>query len=215
VARLRVVAGQGSVRLAVAACAMHGRIAVMASRRYRIVVALDGSEFSQIVLENAFDQAARHESPDVHLITVAADASVIDFTKRWLARTALECLDSFSAHRGSWRTRLHVCAGNVEDEIANLVNDIDADMLVLGNYGIHPQRKPIVTRIVERISCATLVVGLTGHAVEAHPQCPACVDVREASDGERWFCDAHTSDHELHLSTLVISGGVPSVHGGW
>jgi nucleotide-binding universal stress UspA family protein len=186
---------------------------VMGTRRYRIVVALDGSEYSEIVLENAFDQAARHESSDLHLISVAADAST-DYTKRWLARTALEGLDSFSAHRGSWRTRLHVCAGKAEEEIANLVNDIDADMLVIGNYGIHPDRKPIVARIIERVSCATLVVGLTGHAVEAHPQCPACVDVREASDGERWFCEAHVSDRGLHLSTLVSGGGVPLSQGG-
>lgn len=185
----------------------------MTTRRYRIVVALDGSEYSEIVLEHAFDQAARHDCSDLHLITVAAEVDQIDYTKRWLARTAIEGLDAFSSHTGAWRTRLHVVAGKAEDEIAQLANDVAADLLVIGNYGIHPQRRSIVSRIVERVSCATLVVGLTGREVEAEPQCPACMAVRESSDGERWFCDEHTSDRELHLSKLV-GRGTPLSHGG-
>jgi nucleotide-binding universal stress UspA family protein len=184
-----------------------------APRRYRIVAALDGSQYAEIVLEHALDQAARHDNPDLHLVTIVDDEAAVDATKRWLAQTVLQGLDAFSGHRGTWRTRLHVRAGKAEAEIANLAAEVDADLLVIGNYGVHPQRKPIASAIVERTTCATLVVGLTGHVVEAEPQCPACVEAREHSDGERWFCDAHTSDRELRLSTL-ISHTSPSAHGG-
>lgn len=185
----------------------------MTPRRYRIVIALDGSEYSEIVLEHALDQAARHESSDLHLITVAAGAGDVDVTKRWLARIALEGLDAFATKRAAWHVRLHVCVGKAEDEIATLANDLDADLLVIGNYGIHPRRNPIATTLIERVSCPTLVVGLSGRTVEAQPSCPDCVAVREATDGERWFCDAHTSDRELHLSTLVPRS-LPLSHGG-
>jgi len=184
-----------------------------APRRYRIVVALDGSQYSEIVLEHAFDQAARHDTPDLHLVTVVDNAGDVDFMKHWLARTALEGLDAFSDHREAWRTRLHVRVGKTETEIANLAAEVDADLLVIGNYGVHPQRRSIASRIIERATCATLVVGLTGRAVEAEPQCLDCVAVRESSDGERWFCAAHTSDHDLRLSTLVPRG-VPLMRGG-
>ena len=183
------------------------------TRRYRIVVALDGSEYSEIVLENAFDQAARHDQPDLHLVTIVDAEADVAFTKRWLARIALEGLDEFSDHRDAWRTRLHVRVGEAAAEIANLANEVDADLLVVGNYGVHETRKPIAARIIERVSCATLIVGLTGHAVEAEPPCRACVAIRESSDGERWFCEAHTSERELRLSTLVPRG-LPLTHGG-
>lgn len=182
-------------------------------RRYRIVIALDGSEYAELVLEHGLDQAARHDNPDLHLITIVRDPDEVNGTKRWLARTVLGGLDTFAGHREAWRTRLHVRVGKIEDEIANLAAEVDADLLVIGNYGVHPQRKPIASHVVERVSCATLVVGLTGHAHETTPQCPVCVTVREETDGERWFCDAHTSDHELRLSALVPHAS-PSMGGG-
>ena len=184
-----------------------------APRRYRIVAALDGSQYAEIVLEHALDQAARHDRPDLHFVMIVDGAADVEPTKRWLAQTVLLGLDAFSDHHDTWRTRLHVRVGKTEAEIANLAAEVDADLLVIGNFGVHPQRKPLASKIVERTTCATLVVGLTGHAVEAQPQCPSCVEVREQTDGERWFCDAHTSDHELRLSTLV-SHTSSSAHGG-
>jgi len=186
---------------------------IMNPRKYRIVVGLDGSEYAEIVLEHAFDQAARHDSADLHLVSIVDDERHIDRTKQWLARTALEGLDAFSERSGSWCTRLHVRVGRTENEIANIANEVDADLLVIGNYGVHRHRKSTATRIMERVACPTLVLGLSGHVIEVDPQCPACVLVRESSEGERWFCDAHTSDHEMRLSMLVPHGA-PLTHGG-
>jgi len=39
-------------------------------RRYRIVVGVDLSEWSDIVIEHALDQAARHDSPELHFLSV-------------------------------------------------------------------------------------------------------------------------------------------------
>ena len=43
--------------------------------RYRIVVGLDLSEYAEVVLEHALDQAARHELSELHFVTVVPDAS--------------------------------------------------------------------------------------------------------------------------------------------
>jgi nucleotide-binding universal stress UspA family protein len=182
-------------------------------RRYRIVIALDGSQYSEIVLEHAFDQAARHESPDLHLVTIVNNTADADVTKQWLARTTLEGLDAFSGHRDTWRTRLHVRVGKPEVEIPNLAAEVDANLLVIGNFGVHAQRRPIAERVLERATCPTLILGLTGRVVEANPQCPDCVTAREVSDGERWFCEEHTSDVRLRMSTL-LPASMPLSRGG-
>src|SRR5712671_1942946 len=39
-------------------------------RRYRMVVGVDLTEYSEIVLEHALDQAARHSAPELHIIHV-------------------------------------------------------------------------------------------------------------------------------------------------
>ena len=178
--------------------------------RYRIVVALDGSQYAQIVLEHAFDQAARHDDADLHLVRIIERRDDAETAKSWLASSALEALEAFSSHCGSWRTRLHVRVGKPEEEIVNLAAEVDADLLVIGNYGMH--RRSVAERIISRASCSTLVVGLS-RAVEAQPQCPDCVKVRADSDGERWFCKAHSADVELRMSTL-LPGSLPLSRGG-
>ena len=185
----------------------------MDARNFRIVVALDGSQYSEIVLEHALDQAARHEATDLHLVTIANSADDIERRQRWIAQTALTGLDDFAQHQGQWRTRLHVRVGKVAEEIGDLAGEVDADLLVIGHFGVSDGRKSVAGRIIERVSCPTLIVGLAGHAVEASPQCPDCMAVREKTDGERWFCDRHRGHEDLRLSTLVGRGG-PSMHGG-
>ena len=40
------------------------------SRNFRIIVGVDLSEYSDIVIEHALDQAARHDEPELHFLTV-------------------------------------------------------------------------------------------------------------------------------------------------
>ena len=189
------------------------RMEIRTSRRYRIVIALDGSQYSEIVLEHGLDQAARHDSPDLHVLAVVDDPAGIEPAKRWLANAVLEGLDAFRAGRPDWRTRLHVCVGRPAEEIANLAAAVDADLLVIGRYGVHHPRRSIADAVVAAATCPTLVVGLTGHAVEPERPCAECVAVREDSDGERWFCRLHSAPDCWHLSTLV-SASAPLTHGG-
>jgi nucleotide-binding universal stress UspA family protein len=182
--------------------------------RYRIVVALDGSEYAEIVLEHALDQAARHDAPDLHVIVVIEDEGVeLEPIKVWLAACVLDGLESFRAGRPGWRTRLHVRAGKAAEEIANLAAEINADLVVVGRYGLHHARRSVADAVLEMAICPTLVVGLTDHPVETVPQCAECAVVREQSDGERWFCARHSDASRLHLTTLVPAASI-SLHGG-
>lgn len=179
--------------------------------RYRIVIPLDRSEYAELVLEHGLDQAARHDDPDLHFLTVVTERG--DDPKalqRQLAGLVLEGLDTFRRDR-PWRTFLHVRDGEPADEIAGLSAEIAADLVVMGRFGGH--RSPLAERVIERVTCPVLVVGLSGHAVSSEPPCPTCSALREDSDGLRWFCDAHAAPGRLRLTELLPSGTL-GAHGG-
>jgi hypothetical protein len=133
--------------------------------------------------------------------------------KQRLAGLVLEGLEAFRAGRPDWRTRLHVRCGDPAVEITNLAAEIDADLIVVGRYGVHHARRSIADAVIANATCPTLVVGLSGHSVEADPCCDACAAIREDTDGERWFCAEHSAPDRLRLTTLIPSSTTPS-HGG-
>jgi len=168
-----------------------------------MVIALDATEYAEIVLEHALDQAARHDTLDLHFLTVIDRNDPVEPAKTTLARLVLEGFETFRHGTRDWRTRLHVRVGKPEEEIANLAAEIQADLLVVGRFGQHRGR--IVEDILAAAGCPALVVGLTEHPVESPKQCPACVAEREASAGERWFCAEHSASGDVQLTTFLPS----------
>jgi nucleotide-binding universal stress UspA family protein len=182
---------------------------------FRIVVALDLSEYAEIVLEYALDQAARHSAPDIHFVHVVPDdgADRIDGAKRDLAALALDALENV---RGAdWRARLHIRAGKPADEIIALAAELDAHLIVCGRFGVHRtwrQLGSVAHRVLEHAHCPVLAVNLVDRPL-AIEQCPDCVAVRAESDGERWFCDAHSAPDRETLATTLLTPG-PRIGGG-
>src|SRR5947208_1221115 len=104
--------------------------------RYRVVVALDLSEYAETVLEHALDEAARHAPPDLHFVTVVEDSKTdLADIKRRLGALVLPAFEDFDC--GEWRARLHVRVGKPHEEIANLAAEIRAQLVVIGNFGVH------------------------------------------------------------------------------
>jgi nucleotide-binding universal stress UspA family protein len=175
-----------------------------ADPRYRIVVGLDLSEYSEVVLEHAFDQCTRQIAPDLHVVTVVEDDADLEEIKQRLAAIVLPSLDGFDC--GDWHLRLHVRAGDAAEEIANLAAEIRAHLIVVGRFGLHGRRfAKVPTRVVELATCPTLVVGLTDQSPDQLAQCPDCVAVRMETDGECWFCDRHADGRASLASTMVPS----------
>jgi nucleotide-binding universal stress UspA family protein len=182
---------------------------------FRIVVALDLSEYSEIVLEYALDQAARHSAPDLHFVHVLAndDPDRIEPAKRKLAALTLESLETVSDTE--WRARLHIRAGKAHDEIIALAAELDAHLIVCGRFGVHRvwgQLGSVAHRVLEHAHCPVLAVNLVDRPLEIE-QCPDCVEVRAASDGERWFCEAHSAPERETLATTILTPG-PRIGGG-
>ena len=179
-------------------------------RRYRIVAALDQSEYAEIVLEQALDQAARHDAPFLHFLAVEEKAREPgDELKRRLTQLVVGQIDTFRDDKRDWRARLHVRAGDPAEQIAELAGEVQADLLVVGRFGVHQARKrrrigSVAEQVIERAPCPTLIVQLTQHVVEAERACPACAELRERTDGERWFCDQHVAPDRLGSAFLPM-----------
>lgn len=174
-------------------------------RRYRIVVGLDLSEYSDVVLEHALDQAARHEAPELHLLTVREKRNpTADEVKQALWERVYSTLEAFNQHAKEWRARLHVRRGKPDEQIVQLASEVAADMIVMGEFGLHhkrPSSKAIPNKVILNATCPTLVVGMP-QAWDAK-QCPMCVAVRQHSEGEDWWCDEHGSSRKNRDNVLT------------
>jgi nucleotide-binding universal stress UspA family protein len=182
-------------------------------RRFRIVVALDLSEYSEIVLEHALDLASRYDAPDLHFVTVVEPKADLDEAKRELAKRVMFALDGYN--RTDWRARLHVRAGRPEEEISNLAAEVRANLIVMGRFGLHHRRRrmgSVASRVLDTTTCPTFVVGMVDDTPEPRDQCPDCVQVRAESDGEVWFCPAHSAPDRVSMATTLLGGG--SLTGG-
>jgi nucleotide-binding universal stress UspA family protein len=161
-------------------------------RRYRIVVGVDLTEYSSIVIEHALDQAARHQLPELHFIHVDEKGKrPIDQMNELLAGSVYPALQTFNTHGSDWRARLHVRRGKVDEQISALAADVLADMIVVGQFGL--RRRDTAKRVLANAPCATLVVGMP-HELDT-TVCHACASFREDSGGDRWFCDEHVVKH--------------------
>jgi len=171
-------------------------------RRYRIVVGIDLSEYSDIVIEHALDQAARHDAPELHFLTVRETRKPpSDELKQALWERVHPALETFNQYGNDWRARLHVRRGKAEVEIAELAAEINADLIVIGQFGLHTPKTSdnnLPNRVLQQAVCPTLVVGLPA-AVDSTPQCPMCSAVRDETEGGRWFCVQHADHGHDHI----------------
>lgn len=173
-----------------------------------MVVGVDLSEYSQIVIEHALDQAARHLAPELHFLHVKERKKVtIDEVTERLSAAVYPALQIFNQYGTDWRARLHVRTGKPHEQIAMLAADVLADLTVIGQFGLHGKGVP--RRVLAHAICPTLVVGMP-HLLDS-TQCYACSATREDSDGDRWFCEDHVSSRASVTPETVWTGGMGSL----
>lgn len=179
-------------------------------RHFRIVAALDRSEYAEIVLEHAIDQASRHERPDLHFVTVVGKGENREEARASLAALVLEGLDTMAKRGPDWRSWVHVLEGDAEEQIVELAADLRADLVVIGRFGMHYRRGSTADRLLADAPCPVLVVNLK-QDVASEAQCPACVAVREETEAERLFCAEHAGDR---LGVSLLAGSSVLTRGG-
>lgn len=181
-----------------------------ALHRFRLAVALDRTEYAEIVLEHAIDQASRHERPDLHFITVVKDKAATEEARIAMAGLVMQGLETMGSGRCDWRSWMHVLVGDPDTAITDLAGDIGADLLVIGRFGMHHRRGSTAERVLANAPCPVLVVNLKEDSIPAVAQCPACVAVREETGAEQLFCAEHVGDRiglSERVSSLFVTRG--------
>jgi nucleotide-binding universal stress UspA family protein len=161
----------------------------------KILVALDRSEYAEIVLEHALDRAVQDQAGDLHVATAVSDERDIDAARDSLAMITRDALDAFGEARRSFA--VHVVSGPPASAISALAQQIGADLLVVGRFHVPSESETFVSLA----PCATLVVGPDG--IELEPQCRACEEVRRRTDAEQLFCTQHAGDRVPELVTRI------------
>lgn len=204
---------------------------------YNIVVAVDLSSISEAVIEHALDTVSRHARVEVHVITVVPTTSSffqrtrpdhaeeLAVAERTLRSRFTETASAFLRspdHLAHWRVRLHIRVGEPAEEIVALTDEVDADLVVMGQHGWGGQRHRLVGSVSERVTrtthCSVLLVQPAAHearARAAEQPCAECADTRRHSDGETWFCAAHRDERrERALTSLVPWAALSTRPGG-
>jgi nucleotide-binding universal stress UspA family protein len=198
---------------------------VMSVQAFKLVVAVDGGADAPEVLAQAFDQASRHDRPEIHVLRVvetpalrrAPAAGAVAAAEEALRSLVEEELDTFARGAGEWRLFLHVRPGRVAEEIESLVAEVEPELVVLG-HGAEARRErlgQVTARVIARAPAPVLVARVPDYGVkeEQPAQCPRCVAVRAESRGEQWFCAEHHGEY-LGTSTLLLPMGSGGLRGG-
>ena len=197
----------------------------MPTTRFQIVVGVDLSEYSDMVLQHALDQALRHERPTVHVATVVPDEhgfwhrpSEAELAEREadagqrLGALVSRVFDEVmpADRRAEAAVRVHVRRGEPEEQLVELAAELWADLLVVGRFGHATSRRrglhrigSVADQLVQLAECPVLVVTPPREQSASAQQCRACVQVRAESDGEAWFCAEHQGERLPGMSALI------------
>jgi nucleotide-binding universal stress UspA family protein len=182
-----------------------------ADRPFVLVVGLDltDTESSGYALNQAARTAARIPRSQLHLLQVLAPGATADVT-----REAAGCLQRYAAAKATelgglagQSVGVHIRSGDPGREIAQFANEVSADLIVVGTHR-RPHLKQLLMgstaeHVMATTTCPVFVAGprptpQPSHAIVIEPPCPDCVKTRQATQGQTWWCERHSTHHRLH-----------------
>jgi nucleotide-binding universal stress UspA family protein len=192
------------------------------AKPYIVVVGVDYSEQSRLALREALRLASARGPSEVHVLYVEAAASWLSHPSSTnsfsttilseafprLERFVSEELRVFRELQGALETSpplrvlSHIRTETAAREIAQLANDLEADLVVVGTHGrtllAHLMLGSVAHGVVSLSPCPVLVVRAkhelpAGPAIE--PPCPNCLLAREQSGGSALWCSQHREHH--------------------
>ena len=180
-------------------------------RPFLVLVGLEltGATSGGFALDQAARIALRIPASQLHVLHVLANDADDDATREavGLLRSCLsEKADRLAGlpHRS---VGVHVRRGHAAREIAQLANDIGADLIVLGTHRPAYRKSLFVGSTAEQVmtfvTCPVVVAGPRARAnaplrVTIDPPCQDCVETRFSSNGTAWWCPAHFAQHPAH-----------------
>jgi nucleotide-binding universal stress UspA family protein len=135
------------------------------------------------------DVEAVHGERAIGVVNLAADAH------SKLAKLAADLPASVT------RVFFHLAAGHVDVEVAQLASDIGADLIVVGTHGSSGSDRLRAGSVAEgllRLAPCPLLVYRPKSVPpweQIAPPCPDCLEVQQATERARLWCDRHSERH--------------------
>jgi len=183
------------------------------SGKFLILVEVDFSENGPSVLQSAADLASTTPDAELHLVhafgpAVRADQlrwfpALWDLTSIEDSDTAGAALDRIAASIPLRDTRVcaHVHEGSATTVIAQLAEDIEADLVVAGNHdraGVNPSFfGSVAEKLVRMAPCPVLIIRSKSipSSEPIAPPCPACEAGKRLTWGAHLRCLDHAPRH--------------------
>jgi nucleotide-binding universal stress UspA family protein len=194
------------------------------SGKFLVLVEVDFSENGASVLQSAADLVATTPESELHLVHAFGPAVGID-QLRWFPAlsdlTSVEDSDAAGAalHRiaatislRDTRVCAHVHEGSATTVIAQLADDIEADLVVIGNHDRAGVNRSFFGSFAEKLvrtaRCPVLII--RSKSIPASepiaPPCPAC----EASKRLTWGAHLRCLDHAQRPASATTDHPTPS-----
>jgi nucleotide-binding universal stress UspA family protein len=184
-----------------------------------IVVATDFSDASGFAFDAAAHLAQRVPRSELHLVHVFASEPSQARTRDLVGHLRLY-VNEKAAQLGGLRgmtVGIHLRSGAPVREIAELANEVRADLVVVGSHAGPHLKSWVLGSTAERLVASApfpvLIAGPKPVAAEAHepaiePPCSDCLRARATSSGARWWCERH-SQHAKRAHTFSYQRELP------
>lgn len=170
-----------------------------------LLAAIDYSEASALVLEQALAAARRMDAQELHFLHVRTEDGGDEEREAQRAEFGQWLGIHLQAARGVPHTVeivAHIASGNPATVIVGMASDLLASLVVVGTHGRKGVQRMVMGSVAEAVvrnsGCTVLVVRPTAHhqtGPQIEPPCPVCVRTRLASHGQQLWCDQHLEKH--------------------
>jgi nucleotide-binding universal stress UspA family protein len=191
-------------------CGAKGRrMSTIQNPRTNIVAAIDYSEFSAPVVEQAIAIARRCRPSEVHFLHVNRARGEDEEGQEGRRFELLEWLGArLPAEEGALdgvAITAHEAIGEPWQVITKMAADLGSDLVILGTHGRKGLDRLLMGSVAEAVSreCTCSVYVVRRHPVEDRsgsvaPGCPLCVDARIQSQGSVRWCADHAHQNGSH-----------------
>jgi nucleotide-binding universal stress UspA family protein len=184
-------------------------------KRTLFLAAVDASAIAEAVIDQAVTITRGVEGGELHVVHVvdtiplaAATVGGSPFgipSAAALMKTSREHLERLlhRAEQQGVKATGHLVTGNPQTAILQLTAELEADLLLSGTHD--PGRierlvlGSVAETLVRKAPCPVLVVRAkrsdSPEVPEILPPCPDCVAVRQATGGEKIWCERHSERH--------------------
>lgn len=172
--------------------------------RFNILVAIDYSDASTLVVEQAVAIAQRHRSCNLHFLHVGQLRSDDENGHEGRRFELLEWLNARLPKSEDELTGIsivaHEAGGDPWRVIVQMATELTVDLVVLGTHGRQGLERIMLGSVAEAVSrhcgCSVLVVRRKTHGhpfEELEPVCGVCVEARLQSQGNVLWCHDHSA----------------------